>query len=89
MDLPDLPSLPDVDLPDVNLPDLPDIDFPSLGLSTGRSYGLRYNEAGDQLEPMDITPMDLAGALDFFMSVSGNPDYNMDDIMNLLDNRSR
>jgi hypothetical protein len=89
VDLPDLPSLPDVDLPDVNLPDLPDIDFPSLGLSTGRSYGLRYNEAGDQLEPMDITPMDLAGALDFFMSVSGNPDYNMDDIMNLLDNRSR
>jgi hypothetical protein len=75
-----------VDLPDVNLPDLPDIDFPSLGLSTGRSYGLRYNEAGDQLEPGDITPMDLAGALDLFMLMDGTSDYNMDDILNLLDN---
>ena len=37
-------------------------------------------------EPGDITPMDLAGALDLFMLMEGTSDYNMDDILNLLDN---
>jgi hypothetical protein len=50
------------------------------------SAGVGYGGTQSNFQPGDITPMDLAGALDLFMLMDGTSDYNMDDILNLLDN---